>query len=84
MQDVFIELPEEAGCGLGVCGKLNYWLYGSRLAAAAREKLHSDKLVECGFERGLVCAVAFYTEERDISCVVHGDVFLFCGGGPEL
>ena len=63
MQDVFIELPEEAGCGPGVCGELNYWLYGFRPAAAAWEKLYPDKLVECGFERGLTCAVAFYNEE---------------------
>ena len=36
--DVYIELPEEVGCPEGSCGKLNYWLYGFRPAAAAWEK----------------------------------------------
>ena len=26
----------------------------------------------------------FYHAEKDISFVVHGDDFTFCGGGPEL
>ena len=34
-QDVYIELPEEAGCSEGMCGNLNLWLYGFRPAAAA-------------------------------------------------
>ena len=29
MQDVFIELPEEAGCGLGFCGDSNFCFTGS-------------------------------------------------------
>ena len=42
--DVFVELPEEVGCGPGMCGKLKFWLYGFRPAAAAWEKLYSGKL----------------------------------------
>ena len=38
-------------------------------------------LVECGFERGLTCAVV-YSAEKDVSGVVHGDDFTFEGGGP--
>ena len=71
MEDVFIELPEECGAGPRVCGKLDFWLYGFRQAAAAWEELYSCKLVECGFERGLTCAVVVYHAERDLSCVVH-------------
>ena len=26
-QDVYVGLPEEAGYGPGICGKLNYWLW---------------------------------------------------------
>ncbi len=84
MQDVFIELPAECGAAAGVCGKLNYWLYGFRPAAAAWEELYSGKLVGCGFQRGQSCTVAFYNAERDISCVVHGDGFTFEGSGPDL
>ena len=40
--------------------------------------------MECGFERGLTCAVVSYHAENDISCVCHGDDFAFEGGGPEL
>lgn len=28
--------------------------------------------MECGFERGVTCAVVLYHIGRDISCVVHG------------
>ena len=28
-EDVFIELPEEAGAGYGKCGRLNYWFLDS-------------------------------------------------------
>ncbi len=82
-QDVFIELPEEAGCGPGICGEPNYWLYGFRPAAAAWEKLYSAKLVACGFERGITCGVVFYYRGRDLSCVAHGDDFTFCGGQDD-
>mgnify|MGYP000267371291 CR=1 FL=1 len=40
-QDVFMVLPEEARCGLGVCEKLNFWLYGFRPAAAVWEELYA-------------------------------------------
>jgi hypothetical protein len=35
--DVYIQLPSEAGAGPGICGKLNFWLYGFRKAAPAWE-----------------------------------------------
>ena len=31
----YIELPGGCGVGEGMCGRLNYWLYGLRPAAAA-------------------------------------------------
>ncbi len=37
LADVYIELPEEARCPKGMCGKLNFWLYGFRKAASAWE-----------------------------------------------
>ena len=59
-EDVYIELPEECGAAPGMCGKLNFWLYGFRPAAAAWEKLYSNKLVGAGFVRGASCGVVFY------------------------
>ena len=34
-QEVYIKLPDEAGEGPGVCGKLKYCMYGCRPAAQA-------------------------------------------------
>ena len=82
--DVYIELPEECGLGKEWCGKLNYWLYGFRPAAAAWEKHYSGLLEGIGFERGNACGVIFYHEGRDISLAVHGDDFTFCGLEEDL
>ncbi len=81
---MYIQLPEEAGCPPGFCGKLNFWLYGFRPAAAAWEKLYSSNLEGCGFVKGDSCGVVFYHPTRDISCVVHGDDFAFCGLEEDL
>ena len=50
--DVYVEVLEECGCAKGICGKLKYWLYGFRPAAAAWEKLYAGKLEGVGFTRG--------------------------------
>ena len=78
-QDVYVDLPAEAECPEGMCGKLDFWLYGFRPAAAAWESHYSEKLEGYGFERGVACGAVFYHEERDLSCVVHGDDFSFRG-----
>ena len=78
-EDVYIELPEECGAPPGMCGKLNFWLYGFRKAASAWESLYSEKLEGVGFGRGDACGVVFYHEEKDPSLAVHGDDFTFCG-----
>jgi hypothetical protein len=83
-KDVYIELPEEAECPEGMCGKLNFWLYGFRPAAAAWENHYADKFEEAGFERGVSCGVVFYHKEKDLSVVVHGDDFTFCGVEEDL
>ena len=49
-EDVYIELPEECGCPKGMCGKLNFWLYGFRPAAAAWEKLYSENFEGVGLK----------------------------------
>ncbi len=78
-KDVYIELPVESGCPEGMCGKLGFWLYGFRPAAAAWEKLYCEQFEGAGFERGISCGVVFYHPARDTSVVVHGDDFTFCG-----
>ena len=83
-EDVYIELPAEAGEEPGMCGKLEYWLYGFRKAASQWERFYSDRLEEVGFQRGKGCPVLFYHSLRDVAMAVHGDDFVICGLDEEL
>ena len=83
-EDVFIELPEEAGRPEGVCGKLRFWLYGFRKAASAWEDMYAKRFEQAGFGRGRSCGVLFQHPARDVQCVVHGDDFTFCGLEEDL
>ena len=83
-EEVYIELPEEAGAGVGRCGKLLHWLYGCRRAAQAWETFYSEKLQGAGFVRGRACGVLFYHPGRDISLSCHGDDFMAAGEGEDL
>ena len=82
--DEYIELPEECGAPEGMCGKLVHWLYGFRKAASAWEDHYAGLFEGVGFSRGDACGVVFYHPERDISLVVHGDDFTFCGVEEDL
>ena len=83
-EEVFVELPEEAGEGPDRVGRLRRMLYGLRSAAATWENHYAGKLVSEGFERGMSSPVAFYHPGRQISLVVHGDDFTFVGAPPDL
>ena len=83
-RDVYIELPPEAGAKEGMCGKLEYWLYGFRDAASAWEAFYSERFVGVGFERGKGNGVGFYHLGRDISAIVHGDDFVTVGDPEDL
>ena len=48
-EDVYIELPVEVGAPPGICGKLEFWMYGMRSAAQAWEEWYSTKMEEVGF-----------------------------------
>lgn len=61
-----------------------FWLYGCRPAAQAWEKFYSEKLEEVGFRRGDACAVVFYHDLRDITCVCQGDDFTLVGEEADL
>ena len=61
-EDVYIELPQEAGAASGMCGKLNHWLYGFRPAAQAWENEYAKKLEEAGFARGNGSPVVFWNQ----------------------
>eukprot|EP00973_Karenia_brevis_P080291 11137390-Karenia_brevis.AAC.1 len=68
-EDIYLELPKECNCPPGYCGKLKYWMYGMRGAAAAWEKCYADEFISEGFSRGVSCGVVIYHAKRDISLV---------------
>ena len=51
---LYVELPDEdPGKAQGLVGKLNLSLYGTRDAAANRQKCVAEDLVGIGFQQGL-------------------------------
>ena len=76
-EDVYFELPVEAGVQPHQCGKLDLCLYGCRKAGQAWEDHYSQVLFDAGFERGVASPVVFWHETRSMWCVVHGDDFSF-------
>ena len=83
-QDVFVELPPEAGAQADECGKLEYWLYGCRPAAQAWEEDYARALEEAGFRRPASCPVVFSHAHRDLIGACHGDDFVFVGIDEDL
>ena len=83
-QDVYVELPAEAGAQADECGKLDYWLYGCRPAAQAWEEDYAGAFEEAGFRRPASCPVVFSHLQRDLIGAVHGDDFVFVGLDEDL
>ena len=65
-QDVYVELPPEAGAADDECGKLLYWLYGCRPAVQAWEDHYSRVLVDAGFTRGVFSPMIFFNPSREL------------------
>ena len=55
-----------------------------RPAAQAWEREYAKKLGEVGFKRGKWGPTMFWSSERDVRVVVHGDDFTFEGPEDEL
>ena len=83
-EDVYVELPVEAQCGKGECGKLVHWLYGCRRAEQAWEDHYAGVLGKAGFLRGAASPVSFFNANRMLWCIVHGDDFTFTGYDEDL
>ena len=78
----YVQLPEEAGGGVG---RLRRWLYGMRPAAQAWEKDFAAKLVqEAGFIKGRASSSVFYHPVTGVRLVVWGDDFTFLGRELDL
>ena len=78
---VYVQIPsEDAQPGEeGVCGKLNYSMYGIRDAAQNWQAEHFQRLIESGFARGAASPCVFHHSERGIGTLVHGDDYVSVG-----
>ena len=63
-EDVYVELPEEAGAADDECGKLVYWLYGCRPAAQAWEQHYNQLLESVGYRRSVASPVVLTQAQR--------------------
>ena len=59
-------------------------LYGTRDADINWHRIVAQTMGTLGFVRGVSCGVAFYHAEKNLSLVVHGDDFTFCGMDKDL
>ena len=80
-REVFVQLPSEdlAPGEDGVCGRLNYSMYGTRDAAQNWFEEYSQRLLEVGFKQGAATPCIFYHEKRAIRTYVHGDDYVSTG-----
>jgi len=82
-RDVYIELrPGDEQEGM--CGKLNYTLYGTRDAAHNWEREYTNTLVDISFQVGKSTTCVFRHEQRNIDIVVHGDDFTTLGTSWDI
>ena len=74
----YVDLPLEC-VKPGVCGLLQYWLYGMRPASHGWQDEYTKQLTGIGFVAVSASPCCFYRARGDVSCVVHGDDFTFEG-----
>jgi hypothetical protein len=82
---VYVQLPpEDREHGLGLCGRLNVHMYGTRPAADGWYCEYSETLEASGFVRGESSACVFRHPEKDLLASVHGDDFTTVGPKSSL
>jgi hypothetical protein len=81
--DAYVDLPPERAMP-GKCARLEFTLYGMRVAAKNWEKAYSSTMRKCGFVQGKANATSFYHRERGLRVVVHGDDFIASGSEDNL
>ena len=79
----YVELPPERHQP-GMCGLLNFKLYGTRGAAQAWEEHYGDNMKNWGFEQGRGCPCVFVHKAKELIVVVHGDDFTSLGTDENL
>ena len=85
-RDVYVKLPEEnlQPGEEGLCGKLNFSMYGIRDAAQNWQSEYSQRLIDSGFTRGKASPRVFHHVARDIRTLVHGDDYVSVGLPGQL
>merc|ERR1739836_46716 len=68
----------------GMCGRLNFSMYGTRDAAANWSEEYTERLKRIGFSVGKATPCAFYHSTRGLRAHVHGDDFVVVGKPKEL
>ena len=81
--NAYVALPPECFKD-GMCGRLNFWLYGMRPASKGWESEYRRRLVSLGFTAGRASPCCFHRDSDGVSCVVHGDDFTFEGEADAL
>ena len=82
-RNLYVALPPEVRVP-GMCARLRRSLYGTRDAPARWEAFLSKQLEGKGFVRGSASPCCYRHSSKDLSCVVHGDDFVFAGVESDL
>ena len=83
-RNIFMTLPKELGLPGHWVAKQVRCVYGTRDAGALWEDTYRAALESMGFSSGVASPCVFHHNERDISCVVHGDDFTSLGSDESL
>ena len=82
-KEIFIELPEEFKRP-GMCGRLNYALYGTRDAARYWEDELRRTFTKLGFVPGSSSPSLYWHPVRELRTFIHGDDIVSCGPETSL
>ena len=77
-QYIYVQLPAEdiEEGEEGLCGRLDYSMYGTRRVATNWQAHYTRDILNNGFKVGIANNCTFYNEQRHIYCMVHGDDFI--------
>ena len=81
---IYVELPDEAGEGKNICGRLLKSLYGTRDAATNWAAAYTSVMENMGFIAGHSNPCLFKHKTKNIVTLVHGDDFLTAGSDDDL
>ena len=85
-RQVYVQLPQEDQMPgeEGMCGRLNYSMYGTRDAAQNWFDQYSGHLKKIGFQQGKASPCTFYHADKGIRTYVHGDDYVSVGKPESL